>query len=357
MNNQGDTSNKTWKKYFKDRSVEPSMAGPYISQKRERDGQENEAEDEYIRRYENTSKDQQKRKDEETTLPNTSPLLIPVPHDFAPIDFCHMKIVEEPDMSLRFRYSSEGHSNIIYGQTSTRDNKTFPTLKLENVPDHINTVNVRVGLYMEASPDDHHVHQLRWKKRGQEEVVGDFMEFETNRNKEFLLQMKKLGIILTKKAEHRNIILEKLRTAKLQAKKLQKVDTNEELTEEEETLISSDADRLIRDIQCKGKLKKRVLLGFQAFQIIDGLYKEICQMKFSSQIRSYKDPRIVDISHKSGSVIGGDKILMFIEEVTNGDDGRPDIGVRFFELQDEVRIWSEDAEIEHIHRQNGLRIR
>ena len=169
--------------------------------------------------------------------------------------------------------------------------------------------------------------------------------------------MKKLSVISTKRVDHRKRIFEKLRTAKLQAKKLLKNDTNEEMTEEEETLINFDTDRLIRIIQSKESLRKRVLLGFQAFQIEDGFYKEVCPMKFSSQIRSYKDPRIMEISQTSGSVAGGDKVLLFIDEVTNGDDGRPDIGVRFFELQGEVRVWSEEAEIQLIHRQVALAIR
>jgi len=262
---------------------------------------------------------------------------------------CYTAILEQPQETTRFRYSSESNASVIRGQAPT----TFPTIKLHNVPDDIQTVTIRVGLYMGPCPGSHHVHQLRWKERGQPEIIQDFLEFETNRNQEFLLTLNKLSIICTRDIDYKNKIQEKLRTVV----KLQKNDITEELTDDEEKTVSAEAERLVNNIQSKKNLKKEGLLGFQSFLVEGGVYREICPIRFSSTMKSYNDPRIVRITPRTGSLRGGDEITLFIDDVKNGNGRNPDIGVRFFEVQNGVRVWSRDAEVDYIHRQVGMVIR
>merc|ERR1719445_1209405 len=78
---------------------------------------------------------------------------------------CHIKIIEEPEEKFRFRYKSEmqGTHGCIHGRSYTKKSKKFPTVQIQNVPIDVQTVRIRVALYTNEKPRNHHVHKVMWK--------------------------------------------------------------------------------------------------------------------------------------------------------------------------------------------------
>ena len=107
----------------------------------------------------------------------TSPVVSPPPLS----GICHIQIVEEPEEKFRFRYKSEmqGTHGCIHGRSYTKKSKKFPTIQIQNVPLEVQTVRIRVALYTNEKPRNHHVHKVMWKQSSDFEQ--NFVEFDVSR--------------------------------------------------------------------------------------------------------------------------------------------------------------------------------
>ena len=113
------------------------------------------------------------------------------------------------------------------------------------------------------------------------------------------------------------------------------------LTKVEEINLKEDAKRMSREMTNK---MNNVILGFEVFTVVGGVYYPLCDMVFSQAIKNLKNPttgdlKITRMSTGSGSVLGGDEVFIFTERVIKGN-----IKIRFFqENEEDERIWEEFA--------------
>ena len=284
------------------------------------------------------------------TMSLTSPLLSSTPLS----GMCHVQIVEEPKEEFRFRYKSEmqGTHGCIHGRTYSRESKKFPTIQIQNVPKHLEYVTVRVGLYTNEKQRDHHVHKLMWKQFS--DVEQNFVEFDVSRGKGFRHTWQGLGIINTSRKNIDETLFNRIKKTFLERSGEQLNSSNPQLTDAEELQIKSKASAMGKKV--KDKLNT-VVLGFTAFSVDQGIYRQLCPMAFSNPINNLKNPStgeltICRISAIAGRVNGGDEVFVFIERVKKGD-----IQVRFFELdEDHERVWEDFAEFRasDVHRQYAI---
>ena len=96
-------------------------------------------------------------------------------------------VMEEPEEKFRFRYKSEmqGTHGCIHGKTYGKKNKKFPMIQVLNVPSDVDTVKLRVALYTNETPKNHHVHKLMWKTASDTEQ--NFVEIDVGRSQLCLL--------------------------------------------------------------------------------------------------------------------------------------------------------------------------
>ena len=111
------------------------------------------------------------------------------------------------------------------------------------------------------------------------------------------------------------------------------------LTKVEEINLKEDAKRMSREMTNK---MNNVILGFEVFTVVGGVYYPLCDMVFSQAIKNLKNPttgdlKITRMSTGSGCVLGGDEVFIFTERVIKGN-----IKIRFFqENEEDERIWEE----------------
>eukprot|EP00092_Neocalanus_flemingeri_P044045 GFUD01048705.1.p1 GENE.GFUD01048705.1~~GFUD01048705.1.p1 ORF type:complete len:778 (-),score=189.68 GFUD01048705.1:74-2407(-) len=284
------------------------------------------------------------------TMRLTTPLVSPPPLS----GICHIQIVEEPEEKFRFRYKSEmqGTHGCIHGRTYTKKSKKFPTIQIQNVPIDVQSVRVRVALYTNEKPRNHHVHKVMWKQSS--DVEQNFVEFDVNRGQGFRHMWQGLGIIHTSRKYIDETLFNRIKKVFLEQKGAQVNIPNPQLTDAEELQLKSDAAAMGKKVTDK---LNTVVLGFEAFRVDQGIYRPLCSMAFSNPINNLKNPstgelKICRISAFAGSVNGGEEIFIFIERVKKGD-----IHVRFFELdKDEERVWEGFAEFQEgdVHHQYAI---
>jgi len=268
-------------------------------------------------------------------------------------------LVEQPEEKFRFRYASEmsGTHGCIHGKNFDKKNKIFPTIKVENVPDGINKVLVRVGLYTKTDKNSHHVHKLMMKGVSQRDDKADFIEVETTRDKGFEVVWKGLGIIHTSRTHIESTIFNRKMKVAVEKKKVESRNKFAVLSEVEEVKIKDEASRMKKNSEMNNNM---VFLGWEAFNVIDEVNYLICDMVFSAPIRNLKNPRTGDlkitrVSRGSGSVEGQDEIFIFTERVI-----KEDIKVKFFQVKDEnpdsPRLWEADAFFQEsdVHHQYAI---
>jgi len=285
---------------------------------------------------------------EPASLP--APLMSPPPLS----GICHIKIVEEPEEKFRFRYKSEmqGTHGCIHGRSYTKKSKKFPTIQIQNVPIEVQTVRVRVALYTNEKPRNHHVHKVMWKQSS--DVEQNFVEFDVSRAQGFRHMWQGLGIIHTSRKYIDETLFNRIKKVFLEQKGAQHNSQNPQLNDAEELQLKSDAAAMGKKVTDK---LNTVVLGFEAFRVEHGIYRPLCSMAFSNPINNLKNPstgelKICRISAFAGSVNGGDEIFIFIERVKKGD-----INVRFFELdKDEERVWEDFGEFQEgdVHHQYAI---
>jgi len=267
---------------------------------------------------------------------------------------CHIQIIEEPEEKFRFRYKSEmqGTHGCIHGKHYTKKSKKFPTVQIQNVPLDVHTVRIRVALYTNEKPRNHHVHKVMWKTAS--DVEQNFVECEVNRAQGFRHMWQGLGIIHTSRKYIDETLFNRIKKVFLEQKGAQKNVPNPALSDAEELQLKSDANAMGKKVTDK---LNTVVLGFEAFRVDNGIYRPLCSMAFSNPINNLKNPstgelKICRISAFSGCVSGGDEIFIFIERVKKGD-----IHVRFFELdKDEERVWEDFGEFQEgdVHHQYAI---
>jgi len=279
-----------------------------------------------------------------------SPLVSPPPL----FGVCHIQIIEEPEEKFRFRYKSEmqGTHGCIHGRSYTKKAKKFPTVQLQNVPIDVQTVRIRVALYTNEKPRNHHVHKVMWKQASDAEE--NFVEFDVSRTQGFRQTWQGLGIVHTSRKHVDETLFNRIKKVFLEQKGASTNNPNPSLTDAEELQLKSDAATMGKKVTDK---LNTVVLGFEAFRVQNGIYRPLCSMAFSNPINNLKNPstgelKICRISSFAGSVNGGDEVFIFIERVKKGD-----IMVRFFELdKDEERIWEDFGEFQEgdVHHQYAI---
>jgi len=279
-----------------------------------------------------------------------TPLISPPPLS----GLCHIKIIEEPEEKFRFRYKSEmqGTHGCIHGRSYTKKSKKFPTVQIQNVPIDVQTVRIRVALYTNEKPRNHHVHKVMWKQASDKEQ--NFVECDVGRAQGFRHSWQGLGIIHTSRKYIDETLFNRIKKVFLEQKGAQMNSNNPQLSDAEELQLKSDAATMGKKVTDK---LNTVVLGFEAFRVDHGIYRPLCSMAFSNPINNLKNPstgelKICRISAYTGSVNGGDEIFIFIERVKKGD-----IHVRFFELdKDEERIWEDFGEFQEgdVHHQYAI---
>jgi len=286
----------------------------------------------------------------------TEPLHIPAPMVSPPplSGLCHIKIMEEPEEKFRFRYKSEmqGTHGCIHGRSYTKKSKKFPTVQIQNVPIDVQTVRIRVALYTNEKPRNHHVHKVMWKQSS--DIEQNFVECDVSRAQGFRHMWQGLGIIHTSRKYIDETLFNRIKKVFLEQKGAQMNSNNPQLTDAEELQLKSDAASMGKKVTDK---LNTVVLGFEAFRVDHGIYRPLCSMAFSNPINNLKNPstgelKICRISAFAGSVNGGDEIFIFIERVKKGD-----IHVRFFELdKDEERVWEDFGEFQEgdVHHQYAI---
>jgi len=279
-----------------------------------------------------------------------TPLISPPPLS----GLCHIKIIEEPEEKFRFRYKSEmqGTHGCIHGRSYTKKSKKFPTVQIQNVPIDVQTVRIRVALYTNEKPRNHHVHKVMWKQASDKEQ--NFVECDVGRAQGFRHSWQGLGIIHTSRKYIDETLFNRIKKVFLEQKGAQMNSNNPQLSDAEELQLKSDAATMGKKVTDK---LNTVVLGFEAFRVDHGIYRPLCSMAFSNPINNLKNPstgelKICRISTFTGSVNGGDEIFIFIERVKKGD-----IHVRFFELDnDDERIWEDFGEFQEgdVHHQYAI---
>merc|ERR1719167_904014 len=192
---------------------------------------------------------------------------------------CHIQITEEPEEKFRFRYKSEmqGTHGCIHGKHYTKKSKKFPTVQIQNVPLDVHTVRIRVALYTNEKPRNHHVHKVMWKTAS--DVEQNFVECEVNRAQGFRHMWQGLGIIHTSRKYIDETLFNRIKKVFLEQKGAQKNVPNPALSDAEELQLKSDANAMGKKVTDK---LNTVVLGFEAFRVDNGIYRPLCSMAFSN---------------------------------------------------------------------------
>ena len=247
----------------------------------------------------------------------------------------------------------QGTHGCIHGKNHQKKKaKKFPTVAVQNVPDDVETVRLRVALYTNQRPRKHHVHKIMSKQFSEQEQ--DFIEVDISRKNGFQHVWQGLGIIHTSRRHIDETLFNRIKKVYLEQKGKNNNDNQPYLTDSEEVQLKSDAANMGKEVTNK---LNTVVLGFEAFSVENGIYIPLCAMAFTNPINNLKNPstgelKICRISAFSGSVSGGDEIFIFIERVKKGD-----IQVKFFQLDDtEERVWEEFAEFTEgdVHHQYAI---
>ncbi|XP_073977335.1 nuclear factor NF-kappa-B p110 subunit-like isoform X2 [Rhodnius prolixus] len=253
---------------------------------------------------------------------------------------CSLQMVEQPQSSYRFRYITEFKDNPhgpLTGENSSKNSKTFPTVKLVNYP---RKAVIRCWLCV-STDKDVHVHQLL-TKNDRRSVRSEPHDLVVDAKNNFTAVFEGLNIIhaVTKgKKEY----LESLHKKKCHIISGYTLDPH---------ICPFDEKDLKNEL--KAMEKNKAVLFFEAFDF--ETHEKLCET-FSNQIKNSKNVmtnplKISRQSHKNGSVNGGTEVLLFVEKVTR------DIKIRFFEIDETGKeCWEDSAILEDLWHQVGIAFR
>ena len=218
------------------------------------------------------------------------------------------------------------------------------SFEVVNVPNNLHFIRLRLGLYTnDTNPRRHHVHRLLWTQFSLE--AQDFIEVDVGRDNGYKFNLNEIAIIHSgsKIRSFPAILFKKMKKMALEKKALQLGDSRSELTDAEELTLKTDIMNFIKEI--KDNLNT-VALGFEAFQLINGKYYPLCPTKYSNGIghKSNSSTGMLKIRRHSppilsGSVLGGEEIMILVDQVK-----KDDIEVKFFQLNEkEEKIWEARA--------------
>lgn len=235
-----------------------------------------------------------------------------------------LRIIEQPVEKFRFRYKSEMHGThgSLNGVNSKRTPKTYPEVELRNF--HGRAI-IRCSLF-QTNLESPHSHQLVVRKEDND--ICDPHELEVSPDSGYVAQFQNMGIIHTAK----KFIVEELYIKK-KARLCFELG-REDLSTKEEFELRKQTEKEAKDMNLN-----QVRLCFEAFKIEDNnTYSRIAKPIYTHPINNRKSAqtgelRIVRLSMATGSVTGGDELILLVEKVS-----KKNIKVRFFEEDEEGAV-------------------
>ncbi|XP_067633641.1 nuclear factor NF-kappa-B p110 subunit-like isoform X2 [Eurosta solidaginis] len=237
-----------------------------------------------------------------------------------------LRILEQPVEKFRFRYKSEMHGThgSLNGANSKRTPKTFPEVELYN---YKGKAEIRCSLF-QTNLESPHSHQLVVRK--DETDICDPHRLTVSPERGYVAQFQNMGIIHTAK----KFIFDELLRKKQDRLKFD-LGRNELSTKEVQELHKET------EKESKEMNLNQVRLCFEAFkENDDNTYSRIAAPVFSNPINNRKSAqtgelRICRLSIATGSVSGGDDLILLVEKVS-----KKNIKVRFYQFnEDEDLVW------------------
>ncbi|XP_018606544.1 proto-oncogene c-Rel-like [Scleropages formosus] len=233
-----------------------------------------------------------------------------------------VQIFEQPKQrGMRFRYKCEGRSaGSILGEWSSDDNKTYPSIQIQNF---FGKVKVRVSLVTKNEPYRPHPHELVGK-----DCKDGLYEADLGPERR-VFAFQNLGIQCVKRKEVKDAILQRMAQ-----------NMNPFNVPRDQLLQTDEYDLNV------------VRLCFQVFlQDETGHYSRALEPIVSNPIYDNRAPttaelRICRVNRNTGSVNGGDEIFLLCDKVQ-----KDDIEVRFFTQNWEAKGSFSQADV---HRQVAI---
>ncbi|XP_075224155.1 putative transcription factor p65 homolog isoform X2 [Lycorma delicatula] len=222
-----------------------------------------------------------------------------------------VRILEQPaSKALRFRYECEGRSaGSIPGVNSTPENKTYPTIKIDN---YQGRAMVLVSCVTKDRPYRPHPHNLVGKEGCKRGVCTVEVNTET-----MTATFANLGIQCIKKKDIEEALRlrEELRIDPFKTGFAHKNQTS---------TIDLNAVRLCFQVFLEGPKPNEFKRPIPSPVVSEPIYDK----------KAMSDLVIVKLSHCSATVAGGQEVILLCEKVA-----KEDIAVRLFEEQDGNIVW------------------
>nr|AIN39624.1 BdRelish [Bactrocera dorsalis] len=237
-----------------------------------------------------------------------------------------LRILEHPVEKFRFRYKSEMHGThgSLNGANSKRTPKTFPEVELCNFN---GKVVIRCSLF-QTNLESPHSHQLVVRKDDTD--ICDPHSLIVSPERGYVAQFQNMGIIHTAK----KFIFDELLNKKMNRLKFELA--RDELTTKEVQELHKETEKESKEMNLN-----QVRLCFEAFKVEDDdTYTRIAAPVYTNPINNRKSAqtgelRICRLSIATGSVSGGDDLILLVEKVS-----KKNIKVRFYEFNDdEDLVW------------------
>ncbi|XP_075224159.1 embryonic polarity protein dorsal-like isoform X2 [Lycorma delicatula] len=242
-----------------------------------------------------------------------------------------LRILEQPaPKAVRFRYPCEGRSaGSIPGVNSTPENKSYPTVKIDN---YIGRAKIVVSCVTKDQPYRPHPHMIAGRNASSKGVCVVDVDTRT-----MTAEFPYLGIQCVRRKDVEQM---------LQQKEENRIDPFGTGFAHRNVLGSLDLNT--------------VRLCFQVFVEgpKEGIYQiPLCPPVVSDPIydkKALSDLIIVGLSHNSASVAGGQQVILLCEKVS-----KDDIAVRLFEEKDNNIIWEAccDFNPTDVHKQYAITFR
>ncbi|XP_053967178.1 nuclear factor NF-kappa-B p110 subunit [Anastrepha ludens] len=252
-------------------------------------------------------------------LSNITPTMTTLSHGKYPAE---LRILEHPVEKFRFRYKSEMHGThgSLNGANSKRTPKTFPEVELYNFN---GKAVIRCSLF-QTNLESPHSHQLVVRKDDTD--ICDPHNLIVSPDRGYVAQFQNMGIIHTAK----KFIFDELLKKKMDRLKFEL--GRNELTTKEVQELHKETEKESKEMNLN-----QVRLCFEAFKVEDdGLtYTRIAAPVYTNPINNRKSAqtgelRICRLSIATGSVSGGDDLILLVEKVS-----KKNIKVRFYEFNDD----------------------
>ncbi|CAK9300362.1 unnamed protein product [Gordionus sp. m RMFG-2023] len=260
----------------------------------------------------------------------------------------YLKILEQPlERGFRFRYKSEaGAHGGLPAETSQRNNKKYPTIKIEN---YLGPARVEVTLMTNEPEPRLHVHKLVGKN-----CDDGSCQVRILPENEMTICFQNLGILHVPKKEVPQIMQERLEE-EYRMQKIMSQDrhsANYDLSEAERQMIRVNAEENAKTMELNV-----IRLCFQSY-IIDSSGHEIpIPPVLSKPVYDSKSPntaalKICRMDKQAGYCVGNEEIFLLCERVQ-----KDDISIRFFELDEKGKeIWHDYGKfsIHDVHKQYAI---